>query len=193
MRILQTGVTHFDPDRATPGFTLFSPLWGDETLILDMKGEVVHRWEFPVMLGGYGRLLPNGNLFVAVSTPERPRFAGGAQGGKMQEVDWDGNVVNEFVGRLPAPRLLAAAERPHALCLLGGHARRARRAGPGRRSRIGRSRGHVFRCRARGGRRGESGLRVARPRHGDREIRAEPVGAAPGLRVVQHHLPAPQR
>ena len=97
MRILQTGVTHFDPDRATPGFTLFSPLWGSETLILDMRGEVVHRWEFPVMLGGYGRLLPNGNLFVAVSTPTRPRFPGGAQGGRMLEVDWDGNVVNEVV------------------------------------------------------------------------------------------------
>ena len=52
MRILQTGVTHFDPDRATPGFTLFSPLWGHETLILDMRGEVVHRWDFPVGLGG---------------------------------------------------------------------------------------------------------------------------------------------
>ena len=97
MRILQTGVTHSDPARATPGFTLFSPLWGNETLILDMRGEVVHRWEFPVMLGGYGRLLPNGNLFVAVTTPDRPRFAGGAQGGKMMEVDWDGNIVNELV------------------------------------------------------------------------------------------------
>ena len=97
MRILQTGVTHSDPARATPGFTLFSPLWGSETLILDMQGEVVHRWEMPTTLGGYGRLMPNGNLFVSVNTPTRPRFSGGAQGGRMLELDWDGAVVNEFV------------------------------------------------------------------------------------------------
>ncbi|MDA0241589.1 MAG: aryl-sulfate sulfotransferase, partial [Proteobacteria bacterium] len=97
MRILQTGVTLNDSARATPGFTLFSPLWGNETYIINMAGEVVHSWKLPANPGGYGRLLPNGNLFVTTQTKEGPRFPGGAQGGLMQELDWDGNLVNEYV------------------------------------------------------------------------------------------------
>ncbi len=97
MRILQTGVTHFDKDRATPGFTLFSPLFGRSTYLIDMQGQVVHQWDLPDKIGGYGRLLPNGNLFVTVNTPIGPRFIGGAQGGRLLELDWDGRVINEHV------------------------------------------------------------------------------------------------
>ncbi len=97
MRILQTGLTHFDEARATPGFTLFSPLWGRNTYLLDMRGEVVHRWDLPAGLGGYARLLPNGNLFVSINTPTGPGFSGGAQGGRLLELDWNGKVVNAFV------------------------------------------------------------------------------------------------
>ena len=97
MRILQTGVTLHNPDLATPGFTLFSPLWRRETYLIDMAGNVVHQWELPGMPGGYARLLPNGNLFYAAQSEGGPDFPGGAQGGLMREVDWDGNVINEIV------------------------------------------------------------------------------------------------
>ena len=97
MRILQTGLTHIDGSRASPGFTLFSPLWDAKTFIVDMQGNVVHEWDLPGLPGGYARLLPNGNLFVATGTDTGPEFKGGAQGGLMQELDWNGNVVNEYV------------------------------------------------------------------------------------------------
>lgn len=97
MRLLQTGITINDEARATPGFTLFSPLWGQATYLINMQGDVVHQWELPGNPGGYGRLLPNGNLFVATKSDEGPRFPGGAQGGLMQELDWDGKVINEYV------------------------------------------------------------------------------------------------
>ncbi len=97
MRILQTGVTHIEEARAMPGFTLFSPLWAPDTYLLDMQGNVVHSWALRSSPGGYARLLPNGNLFVSTQTEAGPSFRGGAQGGLMQELDWDGNVVNEFV------------------------------------------------------------------------------------------------
>ena len=96
MRIMQTGLTHSEAG-ATPGFTLFSPLWGANTYLIDMKGEVVHGWDLPAGIGGYARLLPNGNLFVSTRTEAGPGFSGGAQGGRMLELDWGGAVVNEFV------------------------------------------------------------------------------------------------
>lgn len=117
MRILQTGLTHIDEAKATPGFTLYSPLWGNKTFILNMQGDVVHQWDLPANPGGYARLLPNGNLFVSTKTEEGPKFPGGAQGGLMQELDWDGNIVNEYTDhfqhhdawRLPNGHTLYAA------------------------------------------------------------------------------------
>ena len=60
----KTGLTRFDKDRATPGFTLFSPLQQRKTLILNMRGEVVHDWNLPAQPGNYTYLLPNGNLLI---------------------------------------------------------------------------------------------------------------------------------
>jgi hypothetical protein len=97
MRLLQTGVTLYDKSQATDGFTLFSPLWRKETLLIDMAGNVVHQWDLPGNPGGYARLLPNGNLFYAVESEGGVTFPGGAQGGLMREVDWDGNIINEFI------------------------------------------------------------------------------------------------
>ena len=67
--------------------------------LIDLKGEVAHRWEMPYPPGLYGYLLPNGNLFYLGKThdetwdrfPSWKRFKGGV----MMEVDWDGNVVWE--------------------------------------------------------------------------------------------------
>lgn len=93
MRYLQTGLTHSDPDRAWPGYTIFSPQYQRKTFLIDMKGEVVHEWDNPGAPGNYGYMLPNGNLLVATNTPDGPKMA--AKGGLIQELDWDGNVVWE--------------------------------------------------------------------------------------------------
>jgi hypothetical protein len=97
MRHLRLKLTEYDKKRATPGFTLFSPLSRPMTYLLNMEGEVVHEWTLPGIPGGYARLLPNGNLFYSAQTEVGPAFAGGAQGGLMREVDWDGNVISEYV------------------------------------------------------------------------------------------------
>jgi hypothetical protein len=43
MRYLQRGLTHRDPDRDTPGFTLFTPLRNATTYLVNMAGEIVHQ------------------------------------------------------------------------------------------------------------------------------------------------------
>ena len=95
MRPRQFGVRLHNPEKALAGFTLYSPLWGRNTYLIDMEGNLVHKWDLPGAPGGYARLLPNGNLFYAAQTEEGPPFPGGAQGGLMREVDWDHNVVME--------------------------------------------------------------------------------------------------
>ena len=96
MRYTQTGLISCAPDKATPGYTLFSPLYHRTSYLIDLAGNVVHQWALPGEPGNYARLLPNGNLFAAcadnVST-----LPFNAKGGRMVELDWNGNIVWEYI------------------------------------------------------------------------------------------------
>ncbi|NQV55589.1 MAG: hypothetical protein HQ503_07000, partial [Rhodospirillales bacterium] len=65
-----TGVTIHDKVKATPGFTLFSTLGMFETTLVNMNGDVVHKWKLPGEPGNYSYLLPNGNLLAAIRTTD---------------------------------------------------------------------------------------------------------------------------
>jgi hypothetical protein len=84
-------------DGAFDGYTLIAPLTSRTITLLDMEGEVVHRW---VTERGTesGILLDNGNLLcLGFSFDDNPRFKGpGIGGGLIQEIDWDGNVVWKY-------------------------------------------------------------------------------------------------
>ena len=90
------GVTHYEPDRAANGYTLFAPMYGRNVWLVDMWGTIVHRWQAENLPGNYGQLLPSGNLLYAGRTmpPAIPEFAG--NGGQLAELDWDGKVVWEY-------------------------------------------------------------------------------------------------
>jgi len=99
-RTRKLGLTAHDPSRASAGFTLYSPMYGDGTVyLLDMEGNEVHTWKLPFPPGDYGYLLPNGNLFYLGKTPDSPDDMFPAwqnfKGGIMLEVAWDGNIVWE--------------------------------------------------------------------------------------------------
>ena len=98
MRPYKFGVTEHDPSRAFPGFTLFSPSDGSETFLIDMSGELVHKWDLPQQLGNYAQLLPTGNLLVSCATGEGPKL--NAAGGRILELDWDGNIIWEYTDHL---------------------------------------------------------------------------------------------
>lgn len=97
MRILQTGITVHDKDRATPGFTIYSPHSGHVTYLIDMDGKIVHEWDLPDRPSGYARLLPNGNLFYACYKEGGPPLQGGGKGGWIREVTWDNELVHEYI------------------------------------------------------------------------------------------------
>ena len=91
-----TGVLKYNPEKAYDGYTIISPMINHKTsYLIDMEGNVVHKWDTQYTPGAYGELLPNGNLLRAGVAPDRPVSIGGI-GGILQEIDWGGKVVWEY-------------------------------------------------------------------------------------------------
>ena len=109
-----TGLTHHDPARSCKGYTLMCGLGGQDAVLLDMQGRVVHRWHVPDRRLFNVELLPSGNLLALLSplNPPPPRTIGettrfnldpgeppdtfnflGGHGDGLHELDWEGNSV----------------------------------------------------------------------------------------------------
>ena len=82
---------------ATPGFRLLTPVRSKTIHLVDEAGDVAHTWEAKVAPGGAAYMLENGNLLRCGRVPNDTVFDGGSIGGHLQEIDWDGDVVWEFV------------------------------------------------------------------------------------------------
>jgi hypothetical protein len=69
-RTTRAGLAVLDEARACPGYVLFAPITapGDVCLI-DLQGNVAHRWQLPWAPGLWGYLLPNSNLFYLGHVP----------------------------------------------------------------------------------------------------------------------------
>ncbi len=98
-RTRHLGLTAVDPERACPGYTLFTPI-GDSTVhLIDLQGKEVHTWKLPHPPGMWGYLLPNGNLFYIAKVKDETweRFPAWQlfKGGLLLEVDWQSRVVWE--------------------------------------------------------------------------------------------------
>ena len=77
---------------ATDGYVLYAPSAGTVTYLMDMDGNIVHKWdgEFNSM---HAYLHENGHLFRLERDPEFPTFAAGGQSGIIREYDWDGKML----------------------------------------------------------------------------------------------------
>ena len=99
VRRTRTGLIAHDAARAQPGYTLFTPMFGDGTVYLvDMDGAVVHTWRLPYRPGCYGYLLDDGHLFYSgkvMQDLDRFEAWGRFKAGAALEVDWNGKVVWE--------------------------------------------------------------------------------------------------
>ena len=102
-RIMRSGVTAYDKRRACPGYVLYCPSFYEGVVqMMDLSGEVVHRWEMPYWPRHWGHLIDNGNLFyLGRLSDEDHSFPGWRHeiGGALIEVDWDGNTVWEHQDR----------------------------------------------------------------------------------------------
>lgn len=103
------GLTHHHSARSWKGYTLVTGTAGDATYLLDMDGQIVHRWYYPDLRVFYARLLPNGNLLALGNHPDvmptitpaearglplnqRARSMGG-NGSQLVEFNWEGDRV----------------------------------------------------------------------------------------------------
>src|ERR1044071_8335911 len=97
IRRKRTGLSAHDPDLAQPGYTMFAPMYGDGTVyLIDMAGEVVHRWQMPYLPGLYAHVLPNGHVFYGgkvMSDLDRFEAWRRFKGGAVLECDWQGRVL----------------------------------------------------------------------------------------------------
>lgn len=78
---------------AFPGYNLINP-GRKQTYLFDNEGRVVHIWTSEYSSGAAAYLLDNGRLFRPAEAANRKKeFQGPAAGGRIQELDWDGNLV----------------------------------------------------------------------------------------------------
>ncbi len=82
--------------KSYPGYTLFAPKHNSITYLIDNEGREVHRWDKSEYEPGQSvYLLENGHLLRCCFTLGRGLTRGG-EGGRLEEYDWDGNLVWEF-------------------------------------------------------------------------------------------------
>ncbi len=80
---------------ASPGFTLLAPLKSTTTYLLDMQGEVAHSWKSTLSPGNAAYLLEDGSL-LRCGRVDNERFHGGGQGGRIQRISWDGELLWDY-------------------------------------------------------------------------------------------------
>ena len=78
------------------GYTLMAPMHSTKTYLLNNAGEVVHRWSSTYEPGRSAYLLENGHMIRACMILSGGPSTGGGEGGRIEEYDWDGNMVWAF-------------------------------------------------------------------------------------------------
>jgi len=81
---------------ATAGYTLFAPLNGTSTYLIDLDGGVVRQWESELVPSAWVYLLDNGDLLRGGREPETSGFSGGGQGGRIQRFTFDGELIWDY-------------------------------------------------------------------------------------------------
>ena len=92
--VAQTVGLFLNDPRAFVGYTLLAPKQYTSTYLIDNNGKVVHEWtasKYPPGQSAY--LLANGDLIRACSVKNPDLSTGGGEGGRIEEFNWDGNMV----------------------------------------------------------------------------------------------------
>ena len=89
--VYPTGTTIYQPDKAWNGYTVFNATAGANTVLIDMNGAELKRWE--QMSGHPPRVLPGGYLMGGLTM--RPPHL---ETTTFAQLDWDGNVVWQYDG-----------------------------------------------------------------------------------------------
>lgn len=87
------GLIFHDTSLACPGYTLFSPKHNTMTYLIDNEGRKIHEWNSSIYHPGQSTyLLENGHI-LRPGQVQGMLGTGGGEGGRVEEYDWDGNMV----------------------------------------------------------------------------------------------------
>jgi len=92
----QIGLVLNTPE-AYEGYTLFAPKHYTRTYLMNNQGGIINTWDSPYEPGQSVHLLPNGHLLHS-SFIKGSGDTGGGEGGRIEEYDWEGNLVWEMDG-----------------------------------------------------------------------------------------------
>lgn len=84
------GTTIYKPDKCFNGFTILTTK-GNQTILIDMNGNVVKHWPNVCDEEHPAKMLPNG--YVMGATGKRGRLWHHPESNDLSVVDWDGNIV----------------------------------------------------------------------------------------------------
>jgi len=83
-----------DTTNVFKGYTLFAPKQYTSTYLINNEGRIIHQWtasKYPPGQTVY--LLENGHLLRSCMTTGSKLSSGGGEGGRIEEYDWDDNLV----------------------------------------------------------------------------------------------------
>lgn len=86
------GLIQHDAGTLDYGYVLFAPNNATTTYLIDRCGKQVKTWKSAYKPGQSAYLLPNGTLFRTANV-NNTTFVAGGQGGKVEMIDWNGNVT----------------------------------------------------------------------------------------------------
>ncbi len=96
MAMAQTVGLFVNDPRAWTGYTLFAPKHYGSTYLINNDGKLLHSWSGSKYEPGQSvYLLENGNLLRSCMV-KGPLSAGGGEGGRIEEYDWNGSLVWQF-------------------------------------------------------------------------------------------------
>lgn len=79
--------------KAFDGYTLMAPMHSTTTYLLNNAGQYVRKWTSKYEPGRSAYLLENGHMIRACMMMNGGPSTGGGEGGRIEEYDWDGNLV----------------------------------------------------------------------------------------------------
>lgn len=85
-----------DSIQSYAGYTLFSPLKSTKTFLIDMNGMLVCSWTSSYVPGQAAMLLKDGSLLRAAFVQAGNPFTQGGIGGRIEKLDWEGNLTWYF-------------------------------------------------------------------------------------------------
>ena len=79
--------------KAFDGYTLISPLHSPDNYLINNAGQYVKKWTAVGEPGRSSYLLENGHFIRSRAMGNAGPSTGGGEGGRLEEYDWDGNLV----------------------------------------------------------------------------------------------------